>query len=383
MTNKKIKLNIIGNIFGQSGYDIHTRSLANAMNKLDDIDVCLTCQLSPDWLRHVTDDELAMIKRSKEDADVNLLIGLPPSWEYYLCEDKDFIGFLVFEGDKIPKGWLNILNDKRVSQIWVPSMHTKEAIINTLYEKTDYQKNTTISFHPNVEEKIKIVPHGIDPEIFKPIELKEQDSTFKFMMNGGWPQSWNDRKGLSYGIKAFIEEFTNEENIEMIVKINSCYGIDLNKNIKELNVKNQNAPKINFVLNNLKQQQLNELYNKCDVFVTTSLAESFNLPPLESMACKKPVLATEYGGQSDFVSEENGWLLKKGEMEEVKWDISYENIKWKKPSIEEIRKRMRDIYNDWKNNNSKIIKEKGKKSVETSKKFTWENSAKIALKNLK
>jgi len=378
-----MKINIIGNILGQSGYDIHTRSLANAINKLEDIEVCLTCQLPQNWNMQVSDDELKMIQSSKEDAEVNLLIGTPPAWEYYLCEDKKFIGFLVFEGNKIPKSWLDIMDDDRVSQIWCPSIHTHEAILNTLNVKIDAIEHygKSFRFHPTIGKKVRVVPHGINPDTYKPIETVTDD-IFRYTMCGGWPSSWKDRKGLSYAIKSFMEEFTIEDKVEMLVKINSCYGIDLNKNLEDLKIQNQKPPKVTFVLDDLKQSQLNEFYNKGDVFVTTSLAEAFNLPPLESMACGVPVLSTDFGGMTDFVNEKNGWLLTEGEMEEVKWDIMYEGISWKKPSIEEIRKKMREIYNDWKDNKRKVIKSKSEKALENSKKWTWENSAKIALKNL-
>lgn len=369
-----MKIQIIGNAMGQSGYDVHTRSLANALNNQEGIEVALTCQLPQDWLKRVNDAELKMIQSSKEDCDVNLLIGTPPSWEYYLCEDKKFVGVCVWEGDKVPKSWLDIMEDERVSQVWVPSVHVKEAILNTLGEP--FRENVKLVFYPHVEGKIRVVPHGCDREIFKSIEqIKKDDDIFTFITCGGWPNSWRDRKGISYLLKSFIEEFSDDEFVEMNVKINQCYGINLDQNLKDLDIQKQDGPKVNFVLDNLTQKQLNEFYNSGDVFITTSLAEAFNLPPLESMSCGVPVLSTDFGGQTDFVNEENGWLLTEGKMKEVKFDIQYEGISWKRPSIEEVRKQMRDIYNDWKDNNSKVIKEKSNKALEDSKEFTWENSA--------
>jgi len=366
-----LNVNIISSFFGTDGYSNNARQFSNHLNKLDNIDVSITTNLPEDWLRRVNDEELKMIQRNRLDADVNLLISTPPSWEYYLCEDKKFIGMVVHEGDRIPKGWLNILEDERVTQIWVPSMHTKNAILNTLNQtiKGVEHKGESFCFHPDIADKIKIVPHGVDLSIFEE-QPKEASDKFTFMMNKGWPSSWKDRGGISYGIKAFMEEFTKEDNAEMLVKINACYGVDLDKNIKDLDIQNTNKPKLNIVTDNITLSQLSTLYNKSDVFVTTSLAESFNLPPLEAMACGKPVLATEYGGQSDFVTEENGWLLKEGEMKEVKWDIMYEDISWKYPSIKEIRKQMRYIYD----NKNEVI-EKSKIAIEDSKRWTWNNSA--------
>ena len=198
------------------------------------------------------------------------------------------------------------------------------------------------------------------------------------MMNGGWVNSWNDRKGLSYGMKAFAEEFSKDENVEMIVKINSVYGGNLDENLKDLDIQNKNPAEVKISVDNITPKSLNKIYNKTDVFVTTSKAEAFNMPPLEAMACGKPVISTNFGGMTDFITEENGWLLKEGELEEVKFDTMYESVSWKNPNISEIRKVMRYVYN-----NKEEIKQKNIQALEDSKKWTWDNSARIAYDNLK
>jgi glycosyltransferase involved in cell wall biosynthesis len=45
----------------------------------------------------------------------------------------------------------------------------------------------------------------------------------------------------------------------------------------------------------VKDEQLAELYNSCDLYVNGSHAESSPLPQLEAMACGTPVLCTEFG----------------------------------------------------------------------------------------
>ena len=75
------------------------------------------------------------------------------------------------------------------------------------------------------------------------------------------------------------------------------------------------------IINNVNYNELNDIYNQGHVFVSTSLAEGFNLPCLEAMAAGLPVLTTSYGGQSDFVNNKNGWLLPSGELVKVK-DVS-------------------------------------------------------------
>jgi hypothetical protein len=364
------QVNIYGPYFGQDGYSSHVLGLSNALNKLEGIEVALGTQRPVDWVRHVNDDELQMLNRDLMKGDINLMIGIPTFWPLLMCEDKSFIGFCVWEGDRVPESWIEIFLDNRLNQIWVPSNHTKEAIWHTIqnYEKINDDKHT----YKKILDKIKIVPHGVDVDLFKPLNIKH--SKFTFVMNGGWVHGWKDRKGLSYGIKAFCEEFNKDENVRMIVKINSCYGGDLQKNINELKIENKTPAELQIVPQQIPFKDLVKVYNEGDIFVNTSLADGFNLNCLEAQACGLPVLTTSFGGQSDFCNNDNGWLLEEGTMKENKWDLQYEGTSWKEPSIEEIRKKMRDCYN-----NQIEVTTKGMTSRMDSKDWTWDCSARKAL----
>ena len=58
------------------------------------------------------------------------------------------------------------------------------------------------------------------------------------------------------------------------------------------------------------QNEIRQLYSKCDVWLCGSRQEGFHLPPLEAMACRCPVVSTCVGGPLDIVEEGiNGFLL--------------------------------------------------------------------------
>ena len=390
---KDIKINIIGSYFGQDGYSNHTRQLACALNNLKDVEVTMTCNKPQDWVRWVNDDELKMMQRNPEDCDINLMIAQPVHWKSYLCEDKPFVGFCVWEGDRIPVSWIEILLDERVSQLWVPSKHTKEAILNTELDTTDIIGVPNWEYHKKkILDKLFVVPHGVDTNIFHRLQVKKSsfkeqldegirsppESRFKFLANKGY-RNTKDRGGYQFLWKAFHEEFSKDEPVELICKINGAYGIpDLKNEFKKLGIKDNSN--IKFVTENLDYKQLNEFYNLGDVFVTTSQAEAFNLPCLEAQACGLPVIATDFAGHTDFVNDNNGWILKEGTMKEVKHEIEYEGISWKEPNIKEIRKVLRYVYE-----HKDEVKEKGKIALDDSKDWQWKDSALKAqefLKNL-
>jgi glycosyltransferase involved in cell wall biosynthesis len=62
-------------------------------------------------------------------------------------------------------------------------------------------------------------------------------------------------------------------------------------------------------LGGLNREQVRERMQKCDVFVLSSLHETFGVVVGEAMACGKPVISTRCGGTEFIVNEENGVLV--------------------------------------------------------------------------
>ena len=57
------------------------------------------------------------------------------------------------------------------------------------------------------------------------------------------------------------------------------------------------------------QDQIREIYAKCDAWLFASRSEGFGLPILESMACRTPVIGTPAGAAPELISEGGGLLV--------------------------------------------------------------------------
>jgi len=368
-------MNVIGNIFDSSGYSIHTRELANALNKLTK--VSLKTNLIPGWERLVSDEELEMIKR--EPDDINLIITNPLNWRLHTTAKRNWV-YLVWEGDKVPDYFIEECLNPDIEYIFVPSKHTISAILMTSelkLVKRIIQKISIFTIYnqdtEKIQEKLKLIPHGVDLNKFYPINspagkggepVKGSPSRFTFLVNKGF-RHLEDRGGTQYAIKAFIEEFKNED-VKLLIKINPAYGVpDLQKILKELGY---TGDKIIFDFNHYDYNDLVKLYNKCEVFVAPTRAEAFGLPMIEAMACGLPVITTDFGGQTDFCTNKTGWLIP-GKLTEVKHELQYEGINWLTPDIKKLREAMRVAY-------SKDLTKLKENALKTAKQYTWENTAK-------
>jgi len=352
-----MKVNIIGPLFGTSGYNNHMKGLVNALGKI--IDVKISTQLFNGWELQCNDLELEMINKQDDKDRINIIIDLPFNWNQY-CNKKKNVAYLVWEGDKIPLSWVDCITNERITQVWVPSSHVYNAIKNTIKKEWDIIKN-----------KIKIIPHGVDLNIFQQVISKKEILTF--ICNKGF-RGEDDRGGIQHSLKAFIQEF-NKGEARLLLKINPAYTLPI-ESIAQIIQKyqfdagkpNDKMPEILIRMDNLNQNQLSNLYNEADVFLNATEGEAFSLCALESMACGLPTISTNFGGQTDFVTNENGWLIDY-ELKPVEHELMYEGVSWAKPNIEQLRKAMRECCNP------EIIKEKGNKALNNSKDLTWDNTA--------
>lgn len=154
-----VKINVISDIFSNTGYSSHTRGLINGLFEVNP-ETSLVCNLPNDWEKKVNDDELKMIKKGYRSGETDIVIGMPHHFKIHINSRKKhkFIGYCVWEGTHVPKFWEKDLENKEVNLIFVPSTHTRDAIINTFPN------------NKNIIDKIRVINHGVNTDLFKPEE---------------------------------------------------------------------------------------------------------------------------------------------------------------------------------------------------------------------
>jgi glycosyltransferase involved in cell wall biosynthesis len=198
-----------------------------------------------------------------------------------------------WEYGSLPVEWRDQMK-QHVDEIWVYSSFLKKC-----YEQSGLPP-----------EMVHIVPPGIDFDLFNPdapelplfTELKEK--RFCFLYNGGVTL----RKGTDILVNAYLNTFTSDENICLIIKDSFSYGKELASKIQSLSSRTDIA-KIHYVLQNFKHEELPSLYRSCDCYVHPYRAEGFGLPVAEALACGKPVITTGHGSTSDFIKSQTGFLI--------------------------------------------------------------------------
>lgn len=177
-----------------------------------------------------------------------------------------------------------------------------------------------------IQKKIHVISNMIDSSFdFYP---RTRKNTFRFFALG----NLFHRKGFDLLIKAFDEEFTANDSVELIIGGSGPEEMALKEQMRKL----CNNPHIELV-GHLSRAQTIEEYKKCDCFVLASRCESYGLVYREAMAVGRPVITTNHGG---FSIEE--WREDFGIMTDV-------------DDMAQLRKALRAMYENYSSYDLRVI----------------------------
>lgn len=349
-------------VWGQSGFEVCSRGILLALDKLG---VRIELNDKREW-------NLNPVELDNEDASRLIRMmrtrvhPLAPS----ICQqffDANRRGkfkycFTLFETDKCPDPWINPMNE--LTETWVFSDFCE------YYWKLSGVKN------------VQVLPWAVDTNIYRPdiepIELPEDvKGRFVFFANG----DYTERKWFEGLIEAYVKEFKPEENVVLIIK--SHYGgftkphrEGVRKRIAETAKRfSTNFPMIRFYGENIPERDMPRLYAACNCYVLASRGEGLGLPYAEAMACGKPCISTNWGGQTDFINDDNGFLVDCTlepitDQNYITKCINALGHRWALPNITQLRRQMRVAFDM-----PEICKEKGKLARKEMEKRTWQKSA--------
>jgi len=268
------------------------------------------------------------------------------------------IGFPIFELNNFNDIELHHLNS--LDKIFVCSEWARQVIISR------------INISP---QNVHVIPLGVDSSIFsnKDIDIQKKDATIFF--NCG---KWEVRKGHDIMPRAFCEAFSAQDNVELWMMCQNPFNTESEeKRWIDMYKSCPLGSKIK-IMNRVETQQ--EVYNimaqtTCGVF--PARAEGWNLELLEMMACNKPVITTFFSAHTEFCTEENAFLIPIEEVEPAydgKW-FDGNTGEWAKLGDKEVSRlanRMKFVHENNISTNPQ--------GVDTAKRFSWENSAKLIRK---
>ncbi len=166
------------------------------------------------------------------------------------------------------------------------------------------------------DDRVAIVPHGVDTAAFHPLSPAERDANRAALgfgpdetvfLNVGLPV-WN--KGVDLLVLAFATLRSQGRKVRLVLKDQAnVYGRSARALVGELAAKHPAVARedtlgaISVLAGGLSRAELRVLYGVADCYVSPYRAEGFNLPVLEAIGCGTPVIVTRGGATDDFCTD--------------------------------------------------------------------------------
>jgi hypothetical protein len=216
-------------------------------------------------------------------------------------------------------------------------------------------------------------PLGVDTTIFCPALQENKAGEYVFFNTG----KWEKRKGHDIIGRCFDKAFTMKDKVKLrMANYNVFIGQD--GNFKWINQYRQLklASKIEFIGPLSSHRDIAAFIQEADCGVFPARAEGWNMELLESMACGKPVITTNYSAHTEYCTKENAYLIEPQNGLEIAQDGAFFKSgvgSWMTLDYEEEEQLIEHMRYCYKNRPANTA------GVETAEQLTW---GKIASKLL-
>lgn len=327
-----------GRFFETSGYAAEARSYALGLRRMGwQIRLMTLPERFPcrDLLDPADLAELDAMAATAIKPSAALLHQKPDTYPETGCPTQ--IARTTFETDRIPTDWAGRLN--RLTEVWVPSRFNLESF-------------AAGGVRP---EKLRLVRQGIDTARFHPDApphplIAQRGFTFLSAF------TWQDRKGWDLLLRAYLTEFTADDDVSLVIWAQPFYrrpgqmAAEVETLMQqELKLTAGRTPPIQLVTAPCPDSAMPGIYTACDAFVLPTRGEGWGRPFAEAMACGLPAIGTRWGGNLDFMTDENSFLIETDGLVPVAAGVEVRNFRghrWANPSVEHLRQLMRQVASD-------------------------------------
>jgi tetratricopeptide (TPR) repeat protein/glycosyltransferase involved in cell wall biosynthesis len=226
------------------------------------------------------------------------------------------------------------------------------------------------------EDKVKLVPLGVDTDLFRPdgpaLEI-DTPKRVKLLYVGAAVT----RKGLDVLLEAYVEEFGPQDDICLILKESVHSFIDSSEFRRDMGemIASGKTAEIVYYSGDLGPDEMPNLYRAADALVLPYRGEGFGLPIVEAMACGVPPVVTRHGACLDFVTDDTGFFVDAREKrlgeKYIHGETTVDFPVLAEPDKACLRRILRSIYED--PHGAREIGRRARAAIEST--WTWDRTA--------
>ena len=245
----------------------------------------------------------------------------------YAIPDKQLaVIYTMMETDRLHPKWAEKVN--KADSVWVPSRFNIDTFLDSGIHR----------------EKLSLVraPIQVDTIEGKPFPFQTRKS-FKFLSIFN-RVIWY-RKGVDVLMKAYLNAFTSEDDVCLILKTDMTREELLRiAGISD----NPKLPEIEIIRTFLDENGMLSLYRGVNAYILPARGEGIGRPYLYAMSHELPVIATNWSGNTEFMNHDNSYLVNyelkdiPNEFEKIIYPLNF-GAKYAEPDIDDLIRIMKYV----------------------------------------
>jgi glycosyltransferase involved in cell wall biosynthesis len=240
--------------------------------------------------------------------------------------DRYSIGLWFWEVDTFPERWLESFT--LLEEVWAPTAHVARAL-------------EAVATVPVTTVRIPLTPTA--PSGRSGAELGLDPERFSFLFSFDY-LSVAERKNALGLVAAFRRAFAGVDGVELVIKsTNREYNPVYHERLRASTA----GTAVSLIDGYLSPEDNAALMAACDCYVSLHRAEGLGLGMAEAMWHGRPVIATGYSGNLDFMTADNALLV---DYELVPIGAGFDPYPpaghWAEPSLEHAAELMRRVVDD-------------------------------------
>jgi glycosyltransferase involved in cell wall biosynthesis len=284
-------VNVVGYLSSERGVGEVARQTLAALRSRDIAATGIDAPTEPQAI----EKELAKVRPADHPYDYNLICvnaDMTPAITAALgrsfFEGRRTAGLWFWEVSEFPDYWRRSFDE--VDEVWVATEHIADAL-RSVTEKP--VRTVRVPLTPGPVGEMSRAELGL-PEGFTFLFVFDYRSVFR-------------RKNPLGLVQAFKDAYEAGEGPSLVIK--SICGDDFPADRAELVEAIADRPEIQLVEDTIPVEAKNAMIANCDCYVSLHRSEGLGLTMAEAMYFGRPVIATAYSGNLDFMTEDNSFLV--------------------------------------------------------------------------